>query len=222
LIIRKVELDLQNADGSTALHLAVYSRSFDNVRLLVDAGAALDIKNNKGLTPLAMVLRENSDSLDRSLLNIGVCLAIASKEILVVKGFIKNWGRTSLDGKLLLNQILAKVLSTQLEDVHTGLGLLHCYLRNKKYKFPYGGGKQVDGIEGKVPTNVKAILNLFDKFDIKKDLFQMRDEIAQQAQAALDKGSRYSCKLFEPRDNDTKYLYQQLAGIPTHACTLTP
>ena len=55
LIEQKVELNTQNTgNGATALHLAVYKRNMEVIKLLVAAGADITIKDSRGSTPMQM------------------------------------------------------------------------------------------------------------------------------------------------------------------------
>lgn len=53
LLVKKgSRLNVQNDNGATPLHLAVFWSHYDVVELLVNAGANMEIKNDKGRTPL--------------------------------------------------------------------------------------------------------------------------------------------------------------------------
>ena len=51
-LIDQVNINLQDHDGNTALHIASFEGDVEITRLLVQAGAKTDIKNNEGRTPM--------------------------------------------------------------------------------------------------------------------------------------------------------------------------
>lgn len=51
LIDKKVDVNYQNKNNSTALHQAAYYNSLDSIKLLISAGAKLDKEDNSGNTP---------------------------------------------------------------------------------------------------------------------------------------------------------------------------
>lgn len=51
-----IDINSQNVDGNTPLHLAVINERFDMAAILVEAGADINIKNNNGLTPIDILL----------------------------------------------------------------------------------------------------------------------------------------------------------------------
>ena len=54
-IDQKVDLDVKNSgNGATALHLAVYKKNSEVVRMLLMHGADKTIKDSRGNTPLQM------------------------------------------------------------------------------------------------------------------------------------------------------------------------
>ena len=52
LLIDKVDIDQQDHDGNTALHVASFIGDIKTIHLLVQAGAKRDIRNNEGRTPI--------------------------------------------------------------------------------------------------------------------------------------------------------------------------
>ncbi len=52
LVLIGARLNVQNDNGGTALHLAVFWGHFPVVELLVEEGANMEIKNDRGRTPL--------------------------------------------------------------------------------------------------------------------------------------------------------------------------
>jgi hypothetical protein len=54
LLQRKVNVNLPQPDGATALHWAVYRDDIEAADLLIRAGATVDVANREGMTPLAM------------------------------------------------------------------------------------------------------------------------------------------------------------------------
>jgi uncharacterized protein len=54
LIEQKVDVNVAQADGATALHWAVYRDDGESARLLIAAGAKIDAANREGVTPLYM------------------------------------------------------------------------------------------------------------------------------------------------------------------------
>jgi len=57
LISKGANLRHKNANGATALHLAVFWNRFDVVKLLVENGSPLDSRNKKGRTPIQIAAR---------------------------------------------------------------------------------------------------------------------------------------------------------------------
>ena len=60
--------NLRNNDGDTALHLAVFIKDPDKVRLLLDFGADKTIKNMEGYTPLGVAKYDTEDTVCFNLL----------------------------------------------------------------------------------------------------------------------------------------------------------
>ena len=47
-----IDIDIQNADGETAAHIAAKNGSISILQYLLENGADINVKNNKGNTPL--------------------------------------------------------------------------------------------------------------------------------------------------------------------------
>ncbi len=58
LIVRGVDVNASNENGSTALHIAVYNNDFEAINLLLDSGANLKIQDKNGLKPLDYLSKE--------------------------------------------------------------------------------------------------------------------------------------------------------------------
>ena len=52
IIEKNADVNKQNNDGDTALHLALKSRNFEIIKLIMSKKPALDIKNKEGIIPL--------------------------------------------------------------------------------------------------------------------------------------------------------------------------
>ena len=65
------DVDAPSADGTTALHWAVYRDDVDAVDLLVRAGAAVDSTNRYGVTPLSMAASSGYAAIVERLLEAG-------------------------------------------------------------------------------------------------------------------------------------------------------
>lgn len=51
------DINIQDTDGNTVLHLAVYYKLADLIPFLLDHGANRDLKNNRGYTPEQLLYR---------------------------------------------------------------------------------------------------------------------------------------------------------------------
>lgn len=71
LLAEGARVDAATADGSTALHWAVYADGAGSVRRLLDAGAGVDAANDHGVTPLALACGNGSAPLVTALLDAG-------------------------------------------------------------------------------------------------------------------------------------------------------
>jgi ankyrin repeat protein len=70
-IAAKADLDVTQADGTTALHWAAYHDQADIVTQLLAAGAKADLPNRYGITPLLLACQNGSEGIVRALLNAG-------------------------------------------------------------------------------------------------------------------------------------------------------
>ena len=59
LVKEKLQLDLQDNSGKTALHHAVYSKYLESVKILLRKKALIDIRNKYGETPLIIATQNN-------------------------------------------------------------------------------------------------------------------------------------------------------------------
>jgi len=64
---KMININAQNSDGNTALHLAVERGDERIVKALVHSGAKLDLANNRGETPTAVAKRANKPEMERLL-----------------------------------------------------------------------------------------------------------------------------------------------------------
>ena len=71
LLAGDADVDAVSADGSTALHWAVYADDAETVGRLLAAGAAVDAANDHGVTPLALACGNRSAPLVMALLDAG-------------------------------------------------------------------------------------------------------------------------------------------------------
>jgi ankyrin repeat protein len=71
LLQRKVDVNLPQPDGATALHWAVYRDDTEAADLLIRAGAAVDVANREGTTPLAMACLYGNVTMVNKLLQAG-------------------------------------------------------------------------------------------------------------------------------------------------------
>ncbi len=63
LIEKGAELDLQDSNGNTALHLSVYYNNPDATEILVNARANQQIINNNGYTPLELAIERSNQKI---------------------------------------------------------------------------------------------------------------------------------------------------------------
>src|SRR5688572_26732475 len=68
---RKVDVNVAQPDGTTALHWAVYQDDLPVVRLLVRAGANVNAANINGMTPLMLASTNGGHDVVRDLLAAG-------------------------------------------------------------------------------------------------------------------------------------------------------
>jgi ankyrin repeat protein len=69
MIIKRVDIDVQNNNDNTPLHYAAYNNSYESVQILIDNGAFLNIRNEEGLTPLHYAINNNSYESLRIIIN---------------------------------------------------------------------------------------------------------------------------------------------------------
>lgn len=68
---QNLDLDAKNSTGYTALHKAVFSGRFDEVKLLIDKGARVDVQDKHELTPLFYAVINNDEKMIKFLVEIG-------------------------------------------------------------------------------------------------------------------------------------------------------
>jgi uncharacterized protein len=76
LIAKRVDVNEQARDGSTALLWASYHSSLDMAKALIAAGAAVNTPNRYGITPLLQAARSGDASLVAALLKAGANLRV--------------------------------------------------------------------------------------------------------------------------------------------------
>jgi ankyrin repeat protein len=67
LIDRGADVNLQQADGDTALHVAALNHRTENAKLLLAAGADPSLKNDEGMTALDVAKKEGADEIAKLL-----------------------------------------------------------------------------------------------------------------------------------------------------------
>jgi ankyrin repeat protein len=80
LLRQHVDVNVREADGTTALHWIVRSDDVDSAGLLIRAGASVDATNRYGVTPLALAAANGSAQMIRLLLNHGADANAANPE----------------------------------------------------------------------------------------------------------------------------------------------
>lgn len=65
------EINQQDGDGNTALHIAVQKNQIEAIRYLLEAGAEINVKNQAGYSPLALAMEGKDPELVHSLLRMG-------------------------------------------------------------------------------------------------------------------------------------------------------
>ncbi len=71
LLLRRVDVNLPGADGSTALHWAANRGDLDTIDLLLRAGANAKVANRYGVTPILLACKNGSASVIERLLKAG-------------------------------------------------------------------------------------------------------------------------------------------------------
>ena len=86
LVEQQVDLDVTHADGSTALHWAVYQDDLDIARTLIRAGADASASNDHGVTALSLACTNANAGMVRELLASGADAnaAVASGETVLM------------------------------------------------------------------------------------------------------------------------------------------
>ncbi|XP_069692913.1 uncharacterized protein [Periplaneta americana] len=84
-----ININLQNNDGRTALHVAVANRRLDIVEHLVDNGADVNLQDRQCLTPLCLALTLNSkDKKETNTIRNGKHLKGLEKEMTMVENLV--------------------------------------------------------------------------------------------------------------------------------------
>ncbi|GFY79988.1 ankyrin repeat protein [Trichonephila inaurata madagascariensis] len=65
------DLNAKDSMGYTALHKAVFSKHFDEVKLLIDKGARVDVQDKHELTPLFYAVMKNDEKMIKFLVETG-------------------------------------------------------------------------------------------------------------------------------------------------------
>ncbi|WP_264336309.1 MULTISPECIES: ankyrin repeat domain-containing protein [unclassified Wolbachia] len=68
---KNLDLDAKDSTGYTALHKAVFSGRFDEVKLLIDKGVRVDVQDKHELTPLFYAVINNDEKMIKFLVEIG-------------------------------------------------------------------------------------------------------------------------------------------------------
>ncbi|MBR9983340.1 MAG: ankyrin repeat domain-containing protein [Wolbachia endosymbiont of Homalodisca vitripennis] len=68
---KNLDLDAKDSTGYAPLHKAVFSRRFDEVKLLIDKGARVDVQDKHELTPLFYAVMNNDEKMIKFLVEIG-------------------------------------------------------------------------------------------------------------------------------------------------------
>ncbi|WP_353287418.1 ankyrin repeat domain-containing protein [Wolbachia endosymbiont (group B) of Gerris lacustris] len=68
---KNLDLDAKASTGYTALHKAVFSGCFDEVKLLIDKGVRVDVQDKHELTPLFYAVINNDEKMIKFLVEIG-------------------------------------------------------------------------------------------------------------------------------------------------------
>ena len=71
LILIGANVDWQNNDGWTALHVCAYKNRPEILRMLIDAGADLNMQDNRGRTPLQYCVDWNHSRIAKMLIDAG-------------------------------------------------------------------------------------------------------------------------------------------------------
>ena len=79
LLSAKVDVNVTQGDGATALHWAAYRDDLESAELLIAAGADVDVANDLGVTPLALASANPTASLAEKLLDFGADPHFASE-----------------------------------------------------------------------------------------------------------------------------------------------
>ncbi|MDM8335451.1 ankyrin repeat domain-containing protein [Wolbachia pipientis] len=89
------DLNAKDSMGYTALHKAVFSKRFDEVKLLIDKGARVDVQDKHGLTPLFYSVMNNDEKMIKLLVETGNANVNLGKYnnplgIAITRGYIKS------------------------------------------------------------------------------------------------------------------------------------
>src|SRR5204863_5755161 len=71
LLRQRADVNVQEPDGTTALHWAVHRDSFEIVEALLRAGAKVDARNRYGVAPLTLACVNGSPAVIDALLEAG-------------------------------------------------------------------------------------------------------------------------------------------------------
>jgi len=91
LLARGAEINVQDADGDTALHGAAETGNVEIMRLLLDKGANPNAKNQQGGTPLMWAAVYGNDEAARLLLNRGADASLKDNDgVTAVQWAVRN------------------------------------------------------------------------------------------------------------------------------------
>lgn len=124
-------IDAQDSNGLTALHWAVHAKQHQNIKILLDAGAAIGVSDNRGLTALHRAARADDRRAARLLLDAGAVAHTEIEKEMVKKLGVKGASEREMDklGKRIADDCKAK-----------GIEGMEAVMHIARYMLNEGGG----------------------------------------------------------------------------------
>ncbi|KAI1112881.1 hypothetical protein F5Y14DRAFT_452570 [Nemania sp. NC0429] len=108
-ISKGADVDRKNAQGRTALHLAIKANNLDKVKLLLENNAEVNTKDNEGHSPITQAIQQDNYEIARALLERGALVEEEDKSIAKTKDSGRGRGISRQGSNLGMENLLGRV-----------------------------------------------------------------------------------------------------------------